>query len=98
MRTMNDWIDVSVAIHHGMAHWPDNPPILVERVRDIEHGDASTVSKLSLGLHTGTHVDAPLHFDPSKPGVDQIPLDALCGAARVIAIANQREVTVAELE
>src|SRR5262249_6212553 len=50
------------------------------------------------GVHTGTHVDAPLHFDSHKPGVDGIPLDALCGPARVIAIADPRAVTVRELE
>jgi arylformamidase len=95
---MNDWIDVSVAIRSGMVHWPDNPPIVLERVKDIGRGDSSNVSKLSLGVHTGTHVDAPIHFDSSKLGVESIPFDALCGPARVIEIANPREVTVAELE
>lgn len=93
-----DWIDVSVAIRDGMVHWPDNPPIVVERVQDMARGDAANVSKLSLGVHTGTHVDAPVHFDPNGVGVDAIPLSALCGPARVIAIADPREITVAELD
>jgi arylformamidase len=63
----------------------------------MAHGDAVNVTKLSLGVHTGTHVDAPLHFSPKGLGADAIPLDALCGPARVIAIADGREVTVAEL-
>jgi arylformamidase len=92
-----DWIDVSVAIRDGMVHWPDNPPIVVARVKDMARGDAANVSMLSLGVHTGTHVDAPVHFDSSAVGVDAIPLAALCGPARVIAIANPREVTVDEL-
>jgi arylformamidase len=94
---MKDWIDVTVAIRDGMVHWPDNPPIVVERVQDMARGDGANVSKLSLGVHTGTHVDAPVHFDSSKPGVDAIPLAALCGPARVIEIADPREVTVTEL-
>jgi arylformamidase len=93
-----DWIDVTVAIRDGMVHWPDNPPIVVERVLDMARGDAANVTKLSLGVHTGTHVDAPVHFDPNALGVDAIPLAALCGPARVIAIADRREVTVRELE
>jgi arylformamidase len=92
-----NWIDVSVAIRDGMVHWPDNPPIVVERVLDMARGDAANVTKLSLGVHTGTHVDAPVHFDPNAAGVDAIPVDALCGPARVITIANRREVTVDEL-
>jgi arylformamidase len=95
---VSGWIDVSVAIRDGMVHWPDNPPIHVERMLDIEHGDAANVSKISLGVHTGTHVDAPVHFDDSALGVDSIPLDALCGPARIIAITDPREVTVRELE
>ncbi|HEY5946724.1 MAG TPA: cyclase family protein [Kofleriaceae bacterium] len=92
-----DWIDVTVAIRDGMVHWPDNPPIVVERVLDMARGDAANVTKLSLGVHTGTHVDAPVHFDPNGAGVDAIPLAALCGPARVIAIADPHEVTVHEL-
>jgi arylformamidase len=92
-----DWIDVTVAIRDGMVHWPGNPPIVVERVEDMARGDAANVTKLSLGVHTGTHVDAPVHFDPRGAGVDAIPFAALCGPARVIAIANPREVTVDEL-
>jgi arylformamidase len=92
-----DWIDVSVAIRDGMVHWPDNPPVVVERAQDLGRGDAANVTKMSLGVHTGTHVDAPVHFDPNGIGADAIPLAALCGPARVIAIADPREVTVAEL-
>jgi arylformamidase len=94
---MQDWIDVTIPIRTGMVHWPDNPPIVVERVLDMARGDAANVSKVSLGVHTGTHVDAPVHFDPAQPGADAIPLDALCGPARVIEIVDEHEVTVHEL-
>jgi len=80
-----------------MVHWPDNPPIVVERVMDIARGDNANVSKISLGVHTGTHVDAPVHFKPKAVGVDKVPIDALVGNARVIAIGNPREITVDEL-
>ncbi len=53
------WIDVSVLPRSGMAHWPDNPPVRIEKMLDIEHGDAANVSKISMGSHTGTHMDAP---------------------------------------
>jgi arylformamidase len=94
---VQDWIDVSVAIRDGMVHWPDNPPIVVERVLDMARGDAANVTRLSLGVHTGTHVDAPVHFDSHAAGADAIPLGALCGPARVVQIVDPREVTAAEL-
>ena len=94
---MTDWIDISVPIRTGMAHWPDNPPIVVEKIMDIDHGGGANVSKLSLGVHTGTHVDAPLHFTPGAIGVDKVSLDALVGVARVIEIRGDT-VSVGELE
>jgi arylformamidase len=47
------------------------------------------VSRLSLGVHTGTHVDAPNHFDVPGGGVDALPLGALLGAARVVAVQGK---------
>lgn len=94
---MTDWIDISVPIRTGMPHWPDNPPIVVEKIMDMDHGAAANVSKMSLGVHTGTHVDAPSHFTPDGPGVDALPLEALVGVARVIQIHGDA-VTVADLE
>jgi len=92
-----DWIDITVAIRDGMVHWPDNPPIVVERVQEMARGDPANLTKVSLGVHSGTHVDAPVHFDPKAASIDKAPLDALCGPARVIAIKNPIEVTLAEL-
>jgi arylformamidase len=91
------WIDVSVPLRTGMAHWPDNPPVVVERTMDLEQGDACTVSRLSMGAHTGTHMDAPSHFVAGGPSLDALPFDAVIGRARVVAIRNPRAVTVEEL-
>ncbi len=35
----NDWMDISVPIYTGMAHWPDNPPVRVEHLLHIRRGD-----------------------------------------------------------
>ena len=92
-----DWIDVSVPLRTGMVHWPDNPPILIERMLDIERGDTANVSKLSLGAHTGTHMDAPIHFFPAGKGIDTMPLTATIGRARVIDIHDPESVKPEEL-
>lgn len=92
------WIDISVPIRDGMVHWPNNPGVQLERIADLATGASSNVSRLSLGVHTGTHVDAPVHFFASGGGVDAIPIDALVGTARVLAITDPIHVTVEELE
>ncbi|MCE9667650.1 cyclase family protein [Myxococcus stipitatus] len=90
-------MDVSVPLRDGMLHWPDNPEIRVTRAQDMARGDAANVSRLSLGAHTGTHVDAPIHFIPGAEGVDALPLEATVGVARVIAIQDPRSIRVEEL-
>lgn len=97
MGTAESWIDISVPLHNGMVHWPDNPPVKVERMLDLEAGDACNVSKISLGVHTGTHVDAPRHFLRDGVGVHLAPVGALIGPARVITIADTRAISVDEL-
>jgi arylformamidase len=93
-----DWIDVSVPLRTGMVHWPDNPPVRIERVMDLEHGDAASVSSMSMGVHTGTHMDAPVHFQRGGIGIDQMPLEATLGLARVIEIRDPVSIQRAELE
>jgi arylformamidase len=80
------WIDVTVPVRTGMVCWPDDPPVRVDRVSDVDRGDEATVSRLSLGAHTGTHVDAPAHFLRGGAGVDAIPIDATVGPARVVLL------------
>jgi arylformamidase len=93
-----DWIDVSVPLRTGMVHWPDNPPVKIERVMDLERGDIASVSSMSMGVHTGTHMDAPAHFQRGGVGIDRMPLEATLGLARVIEIRDPVSIKRAELE
>ncbi len=95
--TTEDWIDVSVPLRSGMVHWPGNPPVSIERMLDIERGDVANVSKLSMGAHTGTHMDAPLHFFRTGKGLDTMPLTATIGRARVIEIRDPESIKLEEL-
>jgi len=92
------WVDVSVPLRSGMVHWPDNPPVRIERMLDIERGDVANVSTISLGSHTGTHMDAPIHFVRGGEGMDRMPLDATMGLARVIEIQDPTSIKPDELD
>src|SRR5262249_49504735 len=91
------WIDVSVTVRHGMPHWPDNPPIVLERAMDIGRGDDCNVSHLAMGVHTGTHMDGPVHFIHQASGIDEMPLTATMGEAGLIEITDQHQITAGEL-
>jgi arylformamidase len=81
-----------------MVHWPGDPPFHIERIHDQLKGDIATVSRLTMGVHTGTHMDAPLHFLKDGVSVDQHPLEAVIGPARVIQIQDRVSIRRAELE
>ena len=82
------WIDVTVGLHEGMVTWPGDPAFKVERSMTMAAGDACNVSKIELGVHTGTHMDAPEHFIADAATMDAMPLNATVGLARVIEIRN----------
>jgi arylformamidase len=91
------WIDVTVPVRSGMVHWPGNPSVEIERTEDLARGDPATVSRLSLGVHTGTHVDAPVHFIAGGAGIDAVPLADLIGPVRVLGVQDPKSIGVAEL-
>ena len=91
------WLDVSVPIYAGMVHFPDNPSIEIDTITHVERGDVCTLSALRMGTHTGTHIDAPIHFLPGGAGAEEVPLDNLIGPARVIEIKDPDAVKAEEL-
>jgi arylformamidase len=95
---VTDWIDVSVPLRNGMVHWPGDPPYRIHYVHDQKKGDTCTVSQVTMGVHTGTHMDAPLHFIEDAQSIDLMPLDTTVGPARVIAIDHGTSIGRAELE
>lgn len=97
MHSPADWLDISLPLYSGMPHWPDNPPVQIEPSLSLNQGSVCNVSKMTLGSHSGTHVDGQRHFVRDGLGVDQMPLDATIGLARVIAIAHPKQITVEEL-
>ena len=80
--------DVSMPVRTGGLVYPNNPPISITPVQSIAAGNTANVSRIDLGSHTGTHVDAPLHFMEGGAGVDELPLDVLIGPARLIAFGD----------
>ncbi|MHB0857610.1 MAG: cyclase family protein [Anaerolineae bacterium] len=89
--------DISLPIHPHMAVWPGDPEVSVTRVSDPQAGGGSSVSRLELGTHTGTHVDAPSHILLGSQGVDALPLEALIGQAHVAACDAPQQISAADL-
>ena len=56
--------DITLTVSSDLPTWPGDPSVVLERTNKIEEGANANVSRLDLGVHTGTHVDAPFHFAP----------------------------------
>lgn len=95
--SQNPWIDISVAVREGMPVWPGDPGLSLQRVMDQRNGDVCTLTRASMSAHTGTHMDAPLHFVRDSPTIEQMPIEATVGPARVIRIADGTAIRRAEL-
>lgn len=90
--------DISLTLRQRMPVYPGEPLPLIEPMKQIERGDYCNVSRLTIATHTGTHIDAPLHFLPGALSVDQLPVDVLVGPALVVEMAVDQEITAADLE
>ena len=83
--------DVSIPVRPGMIVYRGNPGVEVERALTIDGGDGANVSRLTMGVHTGTHIDGALHFYDDGDGVDALPLDAMLGSCLLVEIAEPGE-------
>ncbi len=89
--------DVSVPIDAALPVFPGDPVFRSQAVRSLDE-KGYELHEITMGNHTGTHVDAPAHFVRNGTTVDEIPLEVLNGRARVVEIHDPGKVDVPELE
>ena len=90
-----DWIDVSVPVSEKMAVFAYEQKPQFERRASMDRGDMGNNSTIHMGIHTGTHLDAPRHGIIDGKTIDKMPLSDAIGPARVIEI-NDMEAVRAE--
>ncbi|MFC2091508.1 cyclase family protein [Elusimicrobiota bacterium] len=91
------YIDISVALKPGMVHYPGDKPFGIEYMHDMNEGDSNNLSAISMGSHSGTHIDAPKHFLKDGSTIDNMPVDNMIGPARVVIIENEKVILREEL-
>lgn len=89
--------DISYPISPNMPVWPGDPPVVIERVSSMEAGAGVNISRISCGVHIGTHVDAPLHFLRDGERVQNLDLYILVGDAVVLEIPSDVSLITAEV-
>jgi len=83
------WIDATATLDPATTPvYEGDAPMKFDFLKDMRKRDGFTLSVYSMGAHSGTHIDAPMHFIRDGAAIDRVPLEPLIGPARVIDIPD----------
>lgn len=94
---MSSWIDVSQRLDNNIVVWPGDTPFNYQVSWSKEESGSVNVGQITMSAHTGTHIDAPFHFDNDGKKVIELDLDLYMGKARVIHLRDLTSIGVKEL-
>lgn len=95
-RTRRVW-DISVPVSERTAVWPGDTPFSLRWVMRLCDGMSCNVSAVTMSVHTGSHTDAPYHFDEAGPRIAGVPLEKYVGPATVIHVRSRDAVHPSDL-
>jgi len=84
-KPLGDWLDLSHPIDERTPRVAFFPPPQVKRLRSLPE-DRLNVTQMSMVVHIGTHVDAPIHLFGDASAMQEIPLERLTGAGYVLPV------------
>lgn len=94
----NRYLDISVPLDPEVLVWSGHEPVVFEHITGIHDGAKYKVTRLHIGSHTATHVDAPFHFGVSGSTVDMLSPEVLIGPAEVYDFRGVQAINTRELE
>ncbi|MFD1407572.1 arylformamidase [Kroppenstedtia eburnea] len=95
---MTGWIDISQRLEEGVPVWPGDTPFSYRLTWSKEESGSVNVGQITMSTHTGTHIDAPFHFDEEGKRVIDLDLDLYIGRARVIHLPDPKQIGIGELQ
>lgn len=96
--TNSKWIDISQPLTNDMAHFPGDTSFDYSLTYSKEQTGSVNIGQMTASLHTGTHIDAPFHYDSDGITVDQLDIDLYVGSAKVIDVSHVNKVTADTLQ
>lgn len=78
--------DVTIPVSEATPVWEGEKGVVIQRSAEIGEQSDYNVSYITLGLHTGTHLDAPFHVHKAGKTVDMIPMEKLIGPVQIVEI------------
>jgi len=96
--------DISRSLFNSLAPWPGDTAFRFELKWKMAEGASVNVGAVEMGVHNGTHADAPFHFTVNGSSIEKMPLETYMGDAVVVDLTKEfgtddlREIAVADLE
>ncbi|MEO1261142.1 MAG: cyclase family protein [Bacteroidota bacterium] len=94
---MKNIFDISVPLSPGLPVWPGDQKVEINQLFKIEKKGDSNLTSIKLSSHTGTHIDAPLHFVKDGKSTLEIPLELLIGNCLVVDARGLQKITPDDL-
>ena len=91
-------VDLSYTMEENMPVWPTHATYGSDVYESWDYGDAAIHSRITLGEHTGTHIDAPKHFIKGGTPIDELDVKRLMGRGVMIDATNIAPRAVLPLE
>ena len=95
--------DISRPLFNGLAPWPGDTAFKYALKWKMAEGATVNVGAVEMGVHNGTHADAPFHFQPDGVTIEQVPLETYLGDALVVDLSGkfqkegEKEITIADI-
>ncbi|MGG4166624.1 arylformamidase [Rossellomorea vietnamensis] len=86
-------IDISRPLHNETPVWPGDTPFSFSLNWTKEETGSVNVGQLTMSSHTGTHVDAPFHFDSDGNRILDMPPERFMGPAIVVSLEGTPEIS-----
>lgn len=96
-KTVSDLIDISPTLHRHSPVWPGDTQLELFWTFRMDEDFSCNVGGIKMSLHTGAHVDAPLHFQEGGKPVNELPLSTLVGSAFVVEVRSDEAIRPEDL-
>lgn len=82
------WIDISQPFHEKTTTWEGDLPFTYTLAFSKEQTGSVNLGRIATSVHTGTHIDAPFHFDSLGETIEQLDVNEFIGIAQVVHVID----------
>jgi len=95
---MGSWVDISQVLNNKIPVWPGDTPFHYKVSWSMEESGSVNVGQVSMSTHTGTHIDAPFHFDSNGKKVIDLDFNLYIGVAKVIQLQQPASIGIKDVQ